>query len=295
MVRVSFTSLLILVPLIVLASTTAVYAVFREEPCGKLIVGADRTVQPILDEAIDLLLEESSVCKPRVVRDYGPTGIVWFKLDKASIFDIYGTISGYSLARALDKGLVKEETLIVLGYADLLIYVREGNPQGVQGLRDLVLGKRGLIVAIPHPDYTAAGQIIRAILEEAVDPDSGRSYWEILHERHTVVYLFTAPKAVAYVRMGSADVGISFRTYYVVNPRGVSAVEIEKELNTYVQPIAVAITRYVSSRELAQKLMEILESDEVKKLVEKLGYIPSEKLRELAPYAKVYGLEGRVK
>ncbi|MEM0339999.1 MAG: substrate-binding domain-containing protein [Acidilobaceae archaeon] len=289
--RLGRTSALVAIPLILLMFVTAVYAFIREEPCGKLIIGSDRTVQPVLDKVVEILekrIEERKGCRIRVVRDYGPTGIVWFKLSTSSVFDVYGTISGQSFRQALDSGLLDRSKIVVLGYADLLIYLREGNPYEIEGLRDLALHKSGLTIAIPHPDYTATGQIARAICEEIVDEASGKTFWELIHERHKVVYVFTASKAVAYVRMGSADVGITFRTYYVVNPKGVSVVEIEKELNRYVQPMIVAITKYMSNEELANELMEILKSDEIKKQVEKLGYIPPEKLSELAPYAKVY-------
>lgn len=274
----------------VLLLSTAAYVSYTSSPCGELVIGADRTLQPILDMAINIMMRELEGCKPKVVRDYGPTGVIWFKLSVASVFDVYGGISGYSVQRALAEELIDRDNLITLGYADLLIYVREGNPHDIRGLMDLVK-RGGLTVAIPHPDYTASGQIIKAILEE-VKGDDGRSLWRALHEGHTVVYLFTASKVPAYVKMGSADVGITFRTYYAVNPSGLSAVEIERELNLYVQPLVVSITSYASEGNAAKTLIEILRRDEIKGALKRLGYIPAEELKERLPHAKVYWMEG---
>lgn len=281
---------LILIPIAVLVASTAAHLMYASSPCGKLVIGADRTLQPILDEAIEIMMREAQGCAPKVVRDYGPTGVIWFKLSVASVFDVYGGISGYSVHKALADDLIERSELVVLGYADLIIYVKRGNPHDIKGLRDLA-EKSGLTVAIPHPDYTASGQIIKAMLEEAKS-EGGRSLWDVIRERHTVIYLFTASKAPAYVRMGSADVSLTFRTYYAVNPSGLSAVEIEEDLNIYVQPLVVSITTYTKEGDVGREFLEILRREEVKAKIKKLGYILAEELRVRLPNAKVYWAEG---
>ncbi|MCX8196240.1 MAG: substrate-binding domain-containing protein [Acidilobaceae archaeon] len=264
-----------LAAVLVVVLSLGLFFYFLRGTCEELIVYSDLAFLPILELA---LKERGSNC---VVVNSGPTGAVLSSIRLQKRGDLYATASPFSMRRAIAEGHVEEGKVRVIAYLGLSIVVQEGNPLNIRGLRDL-LERRGLRVALAEPETVAAGQLTRELLSALREGD--KSYWELLLERHNVIYKRSAPDVYNAVKLGTADAGFTYEVYHHLDPSGADVVKIEEDLNVRVSPVMIAVLKY--SRRETEAFLSLFEDQRIRERMRELGYILPEELRERAPKAE---------
>jgi len=241
-----------------------------------LLLYVDKTLKPLLDEAtVDF--NKNQTIKFKFV--YGSSGYVLSQLNLTKEGDIYGS-DDYTFAKlAVEKKLVYPNSVKIIGYLSLGIIVEKGNPNNITGLDDLLYNKTGLTIAVGDPSHVAAGILAKDILES-------HGLWEVLEERHKIVYAASAADAANMVKTGSADVALTFSIFYYLDKDGkLELIPLEEKYVTRLAPLVIGIVRYTSHYNLAMKFIDYLSSEDFKKVIESYGFILPQKAKTRYPNA----------
>lgn len=129
---------------------------------------------------------------------YGPSQTLLAGLEVSKTGDLYLPADDSYLAFARERKLLAEE--FPLARMQAVAAVPQGNPQNIQGLKDLLRPK--IRVAQASPEGAAIGKLTKETLTE-----SGQ--WEALHA-NTTVYKTTVNEVANDVKVGAVDAGIVF-------------------------------------------------------------------------------------
>lgn len=225
----------------------------------------DRTLMPVLERALPLILEElraRGYGNVEFVYVQGSSGKVLSELKISGRGDIYATDGWQFMDVAVEEGLVLGDTVTVIGYLALAIYTAKGNPHDITGIEDLA-SRRGLSIALGSPDHVIAGIISKSILESL-------GLWDKLLEGNRVVYAQSAAEAAYLVATGAVDASISFEIFYYAGlSRETDIIPIGLEQAR--APIIIAIASSADDVEAAKAVIEVLSGEEVKPILRDLG------------------------
>ncbi|MEM0366094.1 MAG: substrate-binding domain-containing protein [Acidilobaceae archaeon] len=269
-------------------------AVFRGEDCVYTFnFFVDRTLQPIVEEAARRFSSEleREGCRAEFRYVYGSSGFVLSQLILTKSGDLYVSDDFTFARKAVIEGHVYRDSVIITGYIQLAIFTVEGNPLGIKGLKDLLFNRSKLIVAVGDPTHVAAGLLAKELLTAItyVDPVTGvnKTYWDILHERHNVIYAFSAFDAFNRAKLGAVDASLTFDVFNYLDPRGVTMIPIEPEVNVRAAPIVWAIPVYTKQRNIMERFLSLVASDDMIEYARNLGFRTIDDMKVIAPYAKL--------
>ena len=271
-----FLSVILVFVVLLFVSTTVFFLKQEDSSSHTLMLYVDKTLKPLLDEASSDFNNNQTI---RFKFVYGSSGYVLSQLNLTKEGDIYGS-DDYTFAKlAVKKGLVYPDTIKIIGYLTLGIIVEKNNPNNIKGLDDLLYNKTGLIIAIGDPSHVAAGILAKEILES-------NGLWEILEERHKVVYAASAADAANMVKAGSADVALTFSIFYYLDKNEkLELIPIEEKYVTRLAPLVIGIVKYTHNYNLAMKFINYISSKEFEKVIESYGFILPQKARAIYPNA----------
>ncbi|MFW6107219.1 MAG: extracellular solute-binding protein [bacterium] len=250
------------------ASETGAQA-FRENHylvTGKrLRVGCGASMRPPVEDLSKLFEERYGV---EVLRDYGGSGTVLLHIEESKEGDVYICHDPFAYL-CEDKGIA--EKWHTVAYLHPVLAVQEGNPEGVQGLKDLL--RDDLAVGLSHREYSTRGRILWTIFRKhgMAEEMARRDFFE--ERTHTLVN---------QLKLGAVDVA----TLWDAPARAMDEIEvvpIEEEYlvdavtsptsgRTYsLEHVKVTVVRLNFSKEpiLAAQFARLCLSDEGRAILEK--------------------------
>ncbi len=220
-----------------------------------IVIYADRTLSAPLEEVVEKFVEAKrrQGVNVEVKYVYGSSGFALSQLEIAGRGDFY-LADGMVYARlGVEKGLLDASTLKPIGVIRLALVVAEGNPKGVEGLRD-ALERGDVRLAIGNPEHVTAGYLAWRLLER----EGLSALAESLVEEGRIVLADSASHAANLVMLGVVDAAITFNVYAMLYP---------DMLDEVYDPMVASVRDYVvialpSSRgPLADELYEFLLSN----------------------------------
>lgn len=211
--RLTVAAALALVTVAAVALTTAYYTLTGDSRGHASIrIYADRTLQKPLEEIIaSFLSERCEGC--RVAWVWGSSGYALSRLSIDGGGDLYVADDAYFPNKGVREGLLEPGSLAVVGYLRLTLIVSEGNPKNITSLVD-ALKRPDVVIAVGNPEHVSAGVLARSVFEEA----GLTGLIDELVKRGRVRYASSAAEAASWVRMGLADVAVTFNIYATLWP-----------------------------------------------------------------------------
>ncbi len=203
----------------------------------RLVVYADRTLQPALEELAEGFTGYMAGrgVSVNVTFVYGSSGFVLSQLRLHGGGDLYVSDDEYFARLGLEEGLLSRDYYTVVGTLRLALVVQEGNPKGVKSLRD-ALERDDVILALGNPEHVSAGVLADRLLEEA----GLKGVVEELVREGRVVYVDSAAQVASRVMLGVVDAGVTFNVYPLLYPDRLD--EVEDPLVAGVRaPVVVAV------------------------------------------------------
>ncbi len=209
---------------------------------ARILVFADRTLQPPLEELARMYVEEKALdgVEVNVTFIYGSSGYVLSQLEIQGRGDVYVADDQYFALIGVDRGLLYPRSLETIGYLRLVLVVQEGNPKGITSIQD-VLERGDVTIAIGNPEHVSAGVLAKRVLEKA-------GLWDSVEElvgTGRVVMVKSASEAASYVMLGLVDAAITFNIYVNLNPDKLDIVD-DPLLADFKAPVVVALPRGAS-------------------------------------------------
>ncbi|MEL7596682.1 MAG: molybdate ABC transporter substrate-binding protein [Clostridiaceae bacterium] len=172
--------------------------------------------------------------------------------------DVFIPGSNLDYDNAKKKGLVGEKHDVA--YHIPVIAVPKENPKKIQNLEDLA--KPEVKVALGDEKACAIGICAKKILEK------NKLYDKVM--KNVVTTTATVNELVVHTSMKQADATIIWEDN-VMNVPDIKAIQIPKEKNT-IKTIPIAVVEKSQNKEMAEKFVEYVSSDEGKLIFEKHGF-----------------------
>lgn len=233
------TALLLLSSILLLTLTLPILSlkfVGGNEQSTRLVLFVDRTLQEPIEELASSFEKqvESWGKSVEVSVVYGSSGYVLSQLEMLGRGDLYVSDDVHFALIGVEKGLLDNSSLAVVGYVKLGLVILSGNPKDVTSIAD-ALSRSDVKIALGNPEHVSAGILARKVMEKW-------RLWSQVEEgvrEGRVFYAESAAKAASYVRMGIADVAVTF-TIFAYRYDDLEVLE-DPILGETVAPVIVAL------------------------------------------------------
>ncbi|RMF98511.1 MAG: molybdate ABC transporter substrate-binding protein [Candidatus Schekmanbacteria bacterium] len=210
----------------------------------------------------------------------GSSGTMLSQIEISKRGDIYIPGSPDFMIKAVRKGVVKEDDCKKIAWIVPAIAVPSNNPAGIKELSDLA--KPNVRVLIANPQSVCLGVYAVELLRK-------KGIYEKV-KPNIINYAESCAKTASLVAMNTVDAAIGWSVFGRWNSDKVKIIPLKKDEIPRIAFIPVAITKYGSKNELAQKFITFLESDFSKRIIGKWGfYLSFEDAKRDAPYASAGG------
>lgn len=243
----------------ILACMTVIGTVSAEE---RLMVFAGAASKPPTEEAAKAFEKKTGV-KVDVV--FGGSGYVLSQMILVKKGDIYFPGSSDYMELAKKKGVVFPETEKYVVYLVNAINVQKGNPKNIKTLKDLT--QPGIRVAIANPEGVCVGAYAVEIIEKNFSPEEKAQF-----KKNLINYTESCEKTATAISLKAADAVIGWRVFHYWDPERIETIPLKKSEISRIGYIPVAIAKFTQNRELAQKFIDYLLSEEGKAIYRKYNY-----------------------
>lgn len=239
-------------------------AAFAEE-AHLLIYCGITMVRPVTELARSFEQRE----KVRVTITQGGSADLYLSAKKSRTGDIYFPGEPAYRTRYLPEGLLGDYKLV--GYNQLALFVRKGNPKGVRSdLHEIF--RKDLTLMIGNADSGSVGQETKQML------DALKLYPRAVEKAE---FLMPDSRAINLaMRRGEADIALNWRAtaFFPDNAPHLDAIDIDPKL---AKPQALLLNLLTFSRQqaLARKFMDYAASSEGQAVFRKWGFLDSSAVR----------------
>lgn len=210
-----------------------------------------------LANAFDEMKQEFEKIHPdvRINTNYAASNPLLRQIIAGAPVDIFASADEATMDRAVEEKVVKPETRASFAKNNLVLIAPKGS-HSVTGLQDLLsLGH----IAIGNPDSVPAGRYAKESLVRA-------GLWEKLAPKF--IYATSVRQALDYVSRGEVDAGFVYGTDARQQQDRVDVIEIMKNHETVVYPIAVC----ANGGKAAQEFINFVLSPAGQNILEKYGF-----------------------
>lgn len=236
--------------------------VFAQEGLTVFIGAASK---PPAEEAIKAFEKKTGI---KVNASFGGSGYVLSQMILAKHGDIYFPGSSDYMEKAKKEGYVYPETEKIIVYLVPAINVQKGNPKDIKFLKDLV--RPGLKIAIANPEGVCVGAYAVEIIEKSFSPQDKEAF-----KKNLINYTESCEKTATAISFRSADAVIGWEVFEHWDPERIQTVPLKKSEIIRVGYIPIAISKFTKKRQLAQRFIDFMLSDEVKAIFGKYQYVMS--------------------
>lgn len=227
-----------------------------------LMVFAGAASKPPTEEAAKLFKKKTGI---KVHLVFGGSGYVMSQMILSKRGDIYFPGSSDYMELAKKKGVVFPETERYVAYLVPAINVQKGNPKNIKSLKDLT--RPGLRVVIANPEGVCVGTYAVEIIEKNLNPEEKAQF-----KKNLINYTESCEKTATAISLKAADAVIGWRIFHYWDPERIETIPLKKSEIIRIGYMPIAISRYTKNRELAQKFIDFLLSEEGKAIYRKYNY-----------------------
>lgn len=228
----------------------------------RLMVFAGAASKPPTEEAAKAFEKKTGV-KVDIV--FGGSGYVMSQMILSKKGDIYFPGSSDYMELAKKKGVVYPETERYVVYLVPAINVQKGNPKNIKSLKDLT--KPGIKVAIANPEGACVGAYAVEIIEKNFTPEDKAQF-----RRNLINYTESCEKTATAISLKMADAVIGWRVFQYWDHERIQTIPLKKSEISRIGYIPIAISKFTQNRELAQKFIDFLLSEEGRAIYRKYNY-----------------------
>jgi len=228
----------------------------------RLMVFAGAASKPPTEEAAKAF-EKKTGAKVDIV--FGGSGYVLSQMILSKKGDIYFPGSSDYMELAKKKGVVYPETERQVVYLVPAINVQKGNPKKIKSLKDLT--RPVLKVAIANPEGVCVGAYAVEIIEKNFTPEEKAQF-----RKNLINYTESCEKTATAISLKTVDAVIGWRVFQYWDPERIETIPLKPSEIIRIGYIPVAISRFTKNRELAQRFIDFLLSEEGKAIFRKYHY-----------------------
>ena len=229
---------------------------------NELIVFAGAASKPPTEEVAKLFEKKTGI---KVNLTFGGSGFVLSQMSLAKKGDIYFPGSSDFMEIAKKKGLVYPETERYVVYFVPAINVQKGNPKNIKTLKDLT--KEGIKVAIANPESVCVGLYAVEIIEKNLTPQE-----KMALKKNLVNYTESCEKTATAISLKAVDAVIGWRVFQYWDPQRIETIPLKRSEVKRIGYIPIAISRFTVKKDLAQKFIDFILSNEGKDIFRKYHY-----------------------
>ncbi len=245
-----FCLILLLTGVILTCGCTSTYSATDQT----LLVYCGAGMKEPMDEIAQVFQEREGIL---IEYTYGGSAQLLSQIELYQAGDAYMPGALSYIQSAMDKGFVDKNEKAI--YHVITIIVPKGNPANITSLEDLT--KPGVRVAIGEPTGPAIGQGTKKMLEKD-------GIWDEV-SANVVVKSATVNELLVYVAMNQADAALVYEDLY--NPEAMEKIDIPKEQGK-VDIVPIGTLTFSENKEIAEKFMNFVASDEGKAIFVKYGF-----------------------
>ncbi len=232
---------------------------------GSLLIFAGAASKPPTEDAAKAFEAKTGV-KVDVI--FGGSGYVLSQMMLGKKGDIYFPGSSDYMELAKNKGVVFPETEKKIVYLVPAINVQKGNPRNIRTLRDLL--RPDVKLAIANPEGVCVGAYAIEIIESSFSPQEKEAF-----RKNLINYTESCEKTATAISLKSADAVVGWRVFHYWDPERIDTIALDKSEIIRIGYIPIAVSSFTGNRELAQKFIDFLMSDEGRKIFSKYQYFMS--------------------
>ena len=206
--------------------------------------------------------------KARVSANYGGVKTMITQLELGRQGDIFVVPSPDIMEQAVQKGLVKRDSVKSFIYAVPVIVVRKGNPKNIQGIEDLL--RPDVRFAMANPEVVYIGQLAAEIFDRSLSPGKVRA----LRER-VLTYAEDISKLQGYLLMDQVDAVLGFDFLKGWNPDKIDIVKLKPNEVIRIGNGQIGVTTFSKDPRGAEKFIRFILSDSGREIFKKYGYLTS--------------------
>ncbi|MEM3395018.1 MAG: molybdate ABC transporter substrate-binding protein [Nitrososphaerota archaeon] len=244
-----------------------------------IVVFAGAAAAPVYREAATMFESKYGV---KVELRLGGSGSLLSAMEIAKTGDVYIPGSPEYIQKAIKLGIVEPDYVKKMAYLVPAIIVQKGNPKNISSLEDLA--KPGISVGIADPESVCVGLYAKELLEK-------NGLWEEV-KKNIVVYAQSCEATASLIPTRSVDAIIGWHVFKAWYPDKADIVWIEPSKIPKIGYIAGGVSTFSKEKELAEKFLEFLQSEEMADIWGKYGYYSSVQEAMIhAPNAEIEDIE----
>ncbi|MEP9412471.1 MAG: molybdate ABC transporter substrate-binding protein [Candidatus Brocadia sp.] len=237
----------------------------RSESEQRLMLFAGAASKPPTEEAVKLFQEKTGT---KVDVNFGGSGYMLSQMILAKKGDIYFPGSSDYMEKAKKEGYVYPETEKIVVYLVPAINVQKGNPKNIKGLKDLF--RPDVKVAIANPENVCVGGYAVEIIEKCLTNKEKNKL-----RKNIANYTESCEKTMTAVSLKMVDAVIGWSVFEHWDPATVETVPLKSDEVVRVGYIPLAISTFTKNRDLAQKFIDFMTSEEALAIFRKYKYFAS--------------------
>ena len=220
--------------------------------------------------------------KGKIYYETIPPGLVAKQIQMGGTITV-GNMTWTVQADVYAAGLKRVESMVKEGYAlppivtyatnTLTIMVPKGNPANIKSLNDL--GKPGVRLVMPNPEFEGIGRQIKASLNKAGGPELVKAVYETkVKNGETLLTHIHHRQSPLYLMQGKAQAGVTWQSEAIFeekvgNPIGHVAIPDEQNATGIY---AAAVVKGAHNPEAAKKWIDFLNSPSGLAIFEQYGF-----------------------
>ena len=228
----------------------------------ELFIFAGAASKPPTEEAARAFEKKTDV---KVNLTFGGSGFVLSQMALAKKGDLYFPGSSDFMEIAKKKGFVFPESEKYVVYLVPAINVQKGNPKGIKSLKDLI--KPGVRVAIANPESVCVGLYAVEIIENNYTAKEKAQF-----KKNLVNYTESCEKTATAVSLKAVDAVIGWEVFQHWNPERIETIPLRQHEIARIGYIPIAISKFTTDKDLAQKFIDFILSGEGKIFFKKYHY-----------------------
>jgi molybdate transport system substrate-binding protein len=196
---------------------------------------------------------------------YGGVGTLLSQIMLTRRGDVLVVPSIYIMGQAKSKGLIAHDQIVTFAYVAPAINVQNGNPKGINSLKDLA--RPNIRVAIANPETVFTGMLAAEIVEKTFSPEEKK-----LFKKNVVTYPEDFGKLAMLILLKKVDVIIGLHYLGEWHTDKVETIKLKTDEIQRIGAGQVGVLSHSKNIQLAEKFKNFMASSESKKIFAKYHY-----------------------
>lgn len=219
-----------------------------------------------IDEVISLYEKKTNT---KIYASYGATKTILPQVMFTKQGDIFIAPSPDMMAMAIEKDIVKKNSISNFTYMIPVILIKKGNPKSIKSLQDIL--RDDVKFAIANPENVYIGMLAAEILEK----NFSNAELNILRKKIST-YADDISKLTTYLIMNQVDAILGFDCLKGWEPDKIDIVKLKREEIIRISSGQIGILTYAKDTEKANQFINFLLSPEGQEIFKKYAYIMTE-------------------